>query len=303
MERRESLNRGAAQFLAESTPTASNLIDHTHTRHFQLTHSTAGKVILPAEALERVQASRDAREAVRREYAAEESKDKYGNIPHDKPDDSIRLIYEHFSSLSLFLVGPMHHKKIQQINKLMSDYEVDILAGCKTQTDWQFVDSEEDKNSNLVGNGRPTRGACGYNINDGKIKQDQWGGTCISAFGWLSSFVTDTSIDSTGLGRWSWLYVGGGGKTTWILIAYQPVRPNNITCGGTVWDQHVHYFEARGEVRNPCIMFQLDLLSLLCVWKATGDEILLLGDFNEDMYTGRLSLALSDGDLRMMEVC
>ena len=89
MERRESLNRGAAQFLAESTPTASNLIDHTHTRHFQLTHSTAGKVILPAEALERVQASRDAREPVQWEYAAEKSKDKYGNIPHDKPDDSI----------------------------------------------------------------------------------------------------------------------------------------------------------------------------------------------------------------------
>jgi hypothetical protein len=50
-------------------------------------------------------------------------------------------------------------------------------------------------------------------------------------------------------------------------------------------------------------MFQLDLLSLLCIWKAAGDEILLLGDFNKDVYTGRLSLALSDGDLRMTEVC
>ncbi len=185
----------------------------------------------------------------------------------------------------------------------MLDYEVDILAGCKTQTDWQFVNSEEDKYSNLFGNGRPTRGACGYNINDGKIKWDQWGGTCILAFGRLSSFVTDTGVDSTGLGRWSWLYVGGGGNTMRILIAYQPGRPNNITCGRTVWDQHVCYFEARGEVRNPRILFQLDLLSLLCIWKAAGDEILLLGDFNEDVYTGRLSLALSNGDLRMTEVC
>ncbi len=115
--------------------------------------------------------------------------------------------------------------------------------------------------------------------------------------------MTDTGVDSTGLGRWSWLYVGGGEKTTRILIAYQPGQPNIITCGETVWDQHVRYFEARGEVRNPRMMFQLDLLSLLCVWKAAGDEILLLGDFNEDVYTGRLSLALSDGDLRMTEVC
>jgi hypothetical protein len=123
------------------------------------------------------------------------------------------------------------------------------------------------------------------------------------AFGRLSPFVTDTGVDSTGLGWWSWLYVGRGGKTTRILIAYQPGRPNNITCGRTVWDQHVCYFEAREEVRNPCIMFQSDLLSLLCVWKAAGDEKLLLGDFNEDVYTGRLSLALSNGDLRMTEVC
>jgi hypothetical protein len=32
----------------------------------------------------------------------------------------------------------------------MSDYEVDILAGCKTQTDWQFVNSEEDKYSTFL---------------------------------------------------------------------------------------------------------------------------------------------------------
>jgi hypothetical protein len=88
-----------------------------------------------------------------------------------------------------------------------------------------------------------------------------------------------------------------------ILIAYQPGQPNNITWSGTVWDQHVRCFEARGEVRNPRIMFQSDLLSLLRIWKAAGDEILLLGDFNKDVYTGRLSLALSDGDLRMVEVC
>jgi hypothetical protein len=232
-----------------------------------------------------------------------ESKGAYRNIPVIKPDDSIRLMYENFSSLSVFSVGTMHHKKILQINKLMADYGVDILAGCKTRTDWWFVESEEDKYCNLFGNGRPTRGVCGYNINNEKMKQDQWGGTCISAFGRLASFVTATGVDSTGLGQWSWLHVGGGCKTRQVITAYQPVRSNKYTHGRTVWDQHVWYFEAQGEIRNPRAMFQSDLLSLLSVWKAAGDEILLLGDFNEDVYTGRMASALSSKFLRMKEVC
>jgi hypothetical protein len=39
------------------------------------------------------------------------------------------------------------------------------------------------------------------------------------------------------------------------------------------------------------------------MWKGAGDEILLLGDFNEDVYTGQMALALSGKFLRMKEVC
>jgi hypothetical protein len=200
-----------------------------------------------AEVLERVRVNMEARESVQREYSLMELKGAYGNIPVIKPDDSIRLMYENFSSLSVFSVGTMHHKKIWQINKLMADYGVNILAGCNTRTDCQFVESEEDKYCNLFGNGHPTRGVCGYNINNKKMKQDQWCGTCISAFGQLASFVTATGVDSMGLRWWSWLRVGGGGKTTRVIMAY-PVRPNKYTRGGTGWDQHVWYFEAWGEI-------------------------------------------------------
>jgi hypothetical protein len=148
-------------------------------------------------------------------------------------------MYENFSSLSVFSTRAMRHKKIRQINKLMTDYGVDILAGCETRTDWQFVESEEDRYCNLFGNGHPTRGVCGYNINNKKMKRDQWGGTCISAFGQLASFITATGVNLTGLGRWSWIRVGGGGKTTRVITAYQPVKSNKYTRGGTVWDQHV----------------------------------------------------------------
>jgi hypothetical protein len=50
-------------------------------------------------------------------------------------------------------------------------------------------------------------------------------------------------------------------------------------------------------------MFRADLISLLRQWKEAGKEIVLLGDFNKNFYTGDLARSLSGDDLRMHELC
>jgi hypothetical protein len=50
-------------------------------------------------------------------------------------------------------------------------------------------------------------------------------------------------------------------------------------------------------------MFKSDLLNLLRAWLATGDEILLFGDFNEDVYSGPLAGDLARDEFRMTELC
>jgi hypothetical protein len=77
----------------------------------------------------------------------------------------------------------------------------------------------------------------------------------------------------------------------------------HMTRGEMVWDQHHLYFEARGEIRNSRVMFKSDLLSLLCRWKAAGDEILLMGDFNENVYTNNFAIALAGDKFLMSEMC
>jgi hypothetical protein len=79
-------------------------------------------------------------------------------------------MYENFLSLSIFTLGPARHKKLRQLNNLMLDYSVDLLAGCKTRTDWCLVLSKKDRFCNLFGNWQPMRGVCAFNTNDGKIK-------------------------------------------------------------------------------------------------------------------------------------
>jgi hypothetical protein len=43
-------------------------------------------------------------------------------------------------------------------------------------------------------------------------------------------------------------------------------------------------------------MFQYNIISLLCWWKAAGDKILLLGDFNKNKYSGPIAFALLEDE-------
>ncbi len=149
--------------------------------------------------------------------------------------------------------------KIRQLNKIMSDYSVDVLAGCETRTNWHFVNEEASRFTNLFEDGQPTRGLFAHNTNNPKIKWDQWGGICITALGHFSSYVTEVGVDSSGLGHWSWLYVSGGGENTQLITTYQPCNPGKKMQGETVWDQLLRYFESGGEIRNPRLMFKADL--------------------------------------------
>ena len=63
------------------------------------------------------------------------------------------MMYKNFSSLSVFATGHWKHRKIRQINKLASEYGVDLITGCKTWMDWRFVTNEESRFPNLLGNG------------------------------------------------------------------------------------------------------------------------------------------------------
>ena len=302
VERRRAFNQGASSFLVSAIPTVSDLIVHTQEGHRDASRRS-DKTRLNASALDISRATLSARDSVRTEYENLVGSGVYGKMPHHKPDDVIRVMYENYSSLSLFSQGDTRHKKIRQINKLARDYGVDILAGCETRTDWRFVSTEEDKFHNLFLPGQQKLGVAAHNINDEKMKRDQWGGTCITTVGRLTSFVLDSGKDDAGLGRWAWMRLGGGGKHTRVVTAYQPCNPKRRTRGETVWDQHVRYFESRGEIRNPRDMFRADLISLLRRWKSDGDEIILVGDFNENVYTGDLSAALSSEDIRMRELC
>ena len=223
--------------------------------------------------------------------------DRYGYFPREKPDDAVRLMYENWNSLGIFTGD----KKITTIDGLVKRYQVDILAGCETQCDWRQAERSR-RFQHLLAFGQRKKCIVGHNTTERTVR-DQKGGTAMATFGRLSASVHSSGSDYTGLGRWCWQLIKKGDKTTRVVVAYQPGEPGRDSKGYTVFEQHQRYFEARGDFRSPRTIFFQQLISQLLLWKAAGEEIILCGDFNENVYDSRLGKRLALPDLLMREQC
>jgi hypothetical protein len=148
-----------------------------------------------------------------------------------------------------------------------------------------------------------TRSIVAYNINK-RMQQNQHSGCTMVAMGRFSAEVLEAGVNPYRLGHWCWLKVGSGDKMTQIVMAYQPSgsRSSN-SARTTVQEQHECYFEARGNLRPARTIFFEQLIAQLIIWKHTDSDIILLGDFNENVYSGCIVKCFSLPDLMLTEQC
>jgi hypothetical protein len=188
---------------------------------------------------------------------------------------------ENFNNLRVM----SRNAKVNAFNNLCRDFKVDILCICKTQVDWRMVPQDWQFHK-LFGVGTETRSVVTHNVNE-RIQQNQFGGCAMMAMGTMSPKVVKSGVDFTGLGRWGWMMVGSGMKKTCIVIAYQPCNSGRFA-GTAVKDQQSQYFQSLGDARSPRKIFYKQMITQLLPWKTMDQDIVLLGDFNKNVYTGRI---------------
>ena len=70
----------------------------------------------------------------------------------------------------------------------------------------------------------------------------------------------------------------------------------------TVFTQHGREFKRQGMLKkDPCLEADRCLIEDLKRWKAKGEEVILLGDFNQSIYKSKLATELTGPDLEMKE--
>jgi hypothetical protein len=135
-----------------------------------------------------------------------------------------------------------------------------------------------------------TRSIADHNVNE-QMQRNQYGGCAMMAMGCFSAEVIETGVVPYGLGQWCWFRVGSEDKKTRIVVAYQPSGSKltySTGTGTTVREQHKWYFEARGNLQPARTIFYEQLIAQLIIWKHTDLDIVLLGDFNKNIYSGSL---------------
>jgi hypothetical protein len=138
-----------------------------------------------------------------------------------------------------------------------------------------------------------TRSIVAHNINE-QMQRNQHNGCAMMAMGRFTAKAVETGVDPYSLERWCWMKVGSREKKTWIAMIYQPSGTSTTNSAGTtVREQQEKYFEARGDIMPAQIIFFDQLIAQLVVWKATNSDIILLGDFNKNVYTGCIAKRLA----------
>jgi hypothetical protein len=108
------------QFLDSISPTVSDLINHTNRTHTSLTRSRTQTNNIHLS-LDLARAEQVAQQGVWSVLSNLLTVGKYRQLEKVRSNNTIRIMFENFSSLCLFVQGKEKGRKIRQINKLMKE--------------------------------------------------------------------------------------------------------------------------------------------------------------------------------------
>ena len=99
--------------------------------------------------------------------------------------------------------------------------------------------------------------------------------------------------DKSLLGRWTWArYRGENGITLRVASIYRPTL--NVTGCLSIWSQHKAYFHSINDDRDPRQAFMQDLETEAKSWLDAGDQLIIGGDLNDDIFSQDIRALFED---------
>jgi len=199
-------------------------------------------------------------------------------LPHLKADGHIRI---GFCNIDDFPATSFQNSKVTELHSFISQMELDVFAGCKANINW----SKMPKGTSLwewFCSELPLRTITSHNIHD-NFHHQKFGGTFLLGSGPITSSITASGMDPSGLGKWSWFCLQGHtGCSICIISGYHPWKTEKAWLQ-TVYSQYQQHLESLGDYTCPCVTFLWDLSASLTPWQAAGDSINFMADVNGDI--------------------
>jgi hypothetical protein len=193
--------------------------------------------------------------------------------------------------------GVSHHRDMLDFSKILSSLrsnEVDIFGLSETNLD--FLQPDIRKRCETLLNDFYQPGMLATSTNQlASSSSCKPGGTITGITNNLCGRFQSSGSDPHGLGRWSFIRLYGQGGTSLVVVTAYRVCNASIGSSGlsTAFHQQWHLLRTAGDLNpNPRKQFITDLIIEIQKWKAEGAEVLLGGDFNDELGStqdGRLS--------------
>ena len=195
-----------------------------------------------------------------------------------KPSKTIRVCSVNVNSLGL----TKHSPKDKEIKQFIDTYDVDIMCLTEVNVKWSLLEVEDtiwDRTSHWFEN---IKLGDGFNTNDPNALKHQPGGTVIIARDKIALTCVSGS-DESKLGRWSWVIIkGANGLNTRVVSAYSPSGSGRGP--STVYSQQLSVLQ-----NDPTKTFWDDLGLILSKWIQSGEQVILTGDWNEDVSSSNIN--------------
>jgi hypothetical protein len=203
-------------------------------------------------------------------------------------------------NINNFTPKNFNNEKGNLLRAFIRRYELDSFWGQEAGLNWDLM-PHSGRLESMFQSENALYSVAAHNKHRTNGRQ-QFGGTFAMAFGELVTKATDSNVDPTGLGRWSWIqFSGKEGHTTRILSVYQPCH-TSWKKTDSVYAQHLEYFRPRGCLQCPRRILIEDLKALILSWKGEGIKVLVFMDANKNMTNGHMERMLLSKDIGMRPV-
>ena len=207
-------------------------------------------------------------------------KDTWGHKMKKKAHKKIRVSFVNVNGIGSFA----KHEKSEGIRRHMVEKEVDIMGLAETNVNWKKVRNKDtlwDRTKEWVPDRRI---GVSYNLHQRVQSKAQPGGTATIAVNDMAQRYKGSGYDESGVGRWSWIVVSGKQNcVTRFVTVYAPQKSG--TGLNTVYEQQLSYFN-----HNPIQQFWNDLARAISSWQSSGEQLILMGDWNEEITGENLTL-------------
>ena len=168
-------------------------------------------------------------------------------------------------------------EKSLALQKWMEQQRVDVMCISEVNVNWAKVRNKDSLWERTKSWFEHRVIGVSYNVHNETYNSRQQGGTATLLKDKIAHRHRDTGFDSSGLGRWSWARISGKqGCTTRFVTVYCPVKSGSGV--STVYAQHLTELQ-----EDPTKRFWLDLGADILQWQADGEQLILAGDWNEDI--------------------